>query len=343
MNDDPVRPVLWMVRGAWITMALRAACVLGIFDVLDGPLVEDEVAARTDTDPPTLSRLLRSLSDLGLVERVAPDAYRNTALGATLREDHPSRLRDLVLMQATLPNLAAWHALDEAVRTGSGVYESVNGLPSWEHLARDPEAQRMFNAAMARRGSGQVAALLTATDLSSASTIVDVGGGRGAMLTGLLEALPSLHGVLADQPAMAAEAEAVFAAAGLGDRTTCVPSDFFTSLPGGGDVYTIANVLHDWDDADAIRILRTVRAAVPDHARLLVVEHVLDAPGRSFEELREVHLVDLHMLVMFGARERTQAEYDELLVDAGFTASTRGATSTDWNVLEARPAAETAE
>ena len=155
MNEDPVQSVIWMVRGAWITMALRAACVLGIFDVLVEPLAEAEVARRTESDPPTLSRLLRSLSDLGLVERVEPDAYRNTALGATLREDHPSRLRDLVLMQATVPNLAAWHALDEAVRSGSGVYERVNGLPSWEHLARDPDAQRMFNAAMARRGSGR--------------------------------------------------------------------------------------------------------------------------------------------------------------------------------------------
>jgi DNA-binding HxlR family transcriptional regulator len=342
MNDDPVQSVLWMVRGAWVTLMLRAACVLGIFDTLGEPRTVDEAARVTATDPPTLARLLRTLADLGLVETV-PDAgsdtsYRVTALGAALREDHPSRLRDLVLMQATLPNLAAWHSLDQAIRTGDEVYERVNGLPSWRHLANDPEAQSAFNAAMARRAQGQVEAVLAATDLTTARTLVDVGGGRGAMVTGLLAALPALHGVVADQPVVTTEAEETFAASGLADRATCVPTDFFEAVPGGGDVYTIANVLHDWDDERAVAILRTVRSAMPDHALLLLVEHVLDAPGRSAAALRDVHLVDLHMLVMFGARERTQAEYDAVLAAAGFTPSRLGPVVTEWNVLESRPA-----
>lgn len=343
MSEDPAASVQWMVRGAWTTLALRGACVLGVFDALDEPHALDDLAERLQSGAPTLGRLLRVLADLGLVERSGADTYRNTALGDTLRVDHPTRMRDLLLMQATWANLGAWGALDDAVRSGSGVFEQVNGLPSWEHLARDPEAQRMFNAAMARRGSGQVAALLAATDFAGESSIVDVGGGRGAMLSGLLRALPELRGSVADQPAVAAEAEALFASDGLADRARGVGCDFFTSVPDGADVYTIANVLHDWDDVDSVRILRTVRAAIPTHGRLLVVEHVLDAPGRSFEAQRDVHLVDLHMLVMFGARERTSAEYDELLVAADFMPGVLAATSTDWNVLEARPADRPAE
>ena len=338
MNDDPVRSVIWMVRGAWITMTLRGSCALGVFEALHEPLSLDEAAERTGTDPPTLARLLRTLADLGLVEPVGADAFRNTARGEVLRADHPSRMRDLALMQATLPNLRAWTAVDEAVRTGKGVFEQMNGMPSWELLARDPEAQHVFNAAMARRATAQVAAVLAATDLTDTQTLVDVGGGRGAMLTGLLEAMPSLRGVVADQPATVAEAETLFEAAGLGDRAHGVACDFFQSVPAGGDAYTISNVLHDWDDRDAVAILRTVRAAMPDRARLLVVEHVLDAPGRSFEEQRDVHLLDLHMLVLFGARERTQAEYDALLAEAGFTASRLAEPVGEWNVLVTRPA-----
>ncbi|HEX4686199.1 MAG TPA: methyltransferase [Nocardioides sp.] len=338
MDDDPVRSVLWMVRGAWVTMALRGACSLGVFDVLEQPRDLAEVAEATRTDPPTLARLLRCMADLGMVERVGTGGYHNSALGATLAEGHPSRMRDLLLMQATLPNLAAWGAVDDAVRTGSGVFERVNGMPSWQHLAGDPEAQRRFNASMARRASGQVAALLGATDLAEFSTLIDVGGGRGAMVAGLLERTPSLRGIVADQAAMAAEADELFAAEGMAARARGEACDFFVSVPGGGDVYTISNVLHDWDDGDAVSILRTVRAAMPDHARLLVVEHVLDAPGRSADELRDIHLVDLHMLVMFGARERTQAEYDALLAEAGFTASRMAEPVTEWNVLEADPA-----
>src|SRR5262245_34242744 len=103
MNDDPVRSVLWMVRGAWVTLGLRGACVLGVVEVLDQPRALAAVAAATSSDPPPLARLLRTLVDLGLIEHVSTDAYRNTVLGATLTEDHPSRIRDLILMQATLP------------------------------------------------------------------------------------------------------------------------------------------------------------------------------------------------------------------------------------------------
>src|SRR6201999_4513026 len=171
--------------------------------------------------------------------------------------------------------------------------ERVNGTSYWDFLAQDPETQTRFNASMARRGAGQVRALLAATDLSGASTLVDVGGGRGAMVAGLLAAVPGLRAVVADQPAMAAEADAFFASQGLADRASGASCDFFESVPEGGDIYTISNVLHDWDDADCVAILRTVRRAMPDHARLLVVEHVLDAPGRSPVEQRDVHLVDL--------------------------------------------------
>ena len=108
-------------------------------------------------------------------------------------------------------------------------------------------------------------------------------------------------------------------------------------MPSGGDVYLLSNVLHDWDDA-ATSILRTIHEAMRPEARLLVVENVLDAPGRTAPQQRDLHLVDLHMLVMFGARERTKAEYDALLVDAGFAPSRISPSPNIWNVLETQPA-----
>ena len=167
---------------------------------------------------------------------------------------------------------------------------------------------------MARRGANQVAAILGTQDLSSVELVVDVGGGRGAMLAGLLTASPGMRGIVADRADVAAEAQTYLDDAGLGDRAQGEAADFFTSVPGGGDVYVVANVLHDWADDEAVRILRTIRAAMGATARLWIVEHVLDSPDRDFEQLRDLHLVDLHMLVMFGARERTSAEYDALLL-----------------------------
>lgn len=337
MTDDPTEPVIWMLRGAWVTMTLRAACRLGVLDALDEPRTAAEVSERTGTDPAALVRLLRLLDDLGLL--VEDDGrYAVTPEGEVLQRGHPSRLRDLALMQSELPNVAAWHSLDDAIRTGAGVYEQVNGASPWEGLSRNPDVLRAFNAAMSRRADDQVHAVLTGTDLSGVRTLVDVGGGSGGMVAGLVRALPGLTGVVADRPGAVEEASARFAAEGLADRARAEVCDFFESVPGGGDAYVIANVLHDWRDDECVAILRTVRRAVADGGRVLVVEHVLDAPGRSAVQRRDVHLVDLHMLVMFGARERTQAEYDALLAEAGFTRSTLGATGTDWNVLEARPA-----
>jgi hypothetical protein len=254
-----------------------------------------------------------------------------------LRTGHPSALRELALMQSRLPNVTSWHSLAEAVRLGTGVYETVNGMAHWEHLSANPDEEATFNTAMARRGAQQAAAILAGCDVTGISTVVDVGGGKGGMLTALLAAQPHLLGIIAERPDVATAAEQTFASAGLASRTQVVAADFFDAVPVGGDAYVLSNVLHDWPDDQAASILRTVRAAMTQGACLWIVEHVLDAPGRSFEDSRDLHLLDLNMLVLFGSRERTSAEYDALLEAAGFGPGALLETGFPWNVIEARP------
>jgi hypothetical protein len=332
-QQQPVDTVMWMVRGAWTTMTIRAACSLGVFDALDQPQTATDLAHAVRSDPHATARLLLALSDLGLLARNDDGAYVNTATGATLRLDHPSGIRNLALMQSWLPNVASWTRLDDAVRSGTGVFEAVNGMPSWQHLSQHPEAEAQFNLAMARRAAGQVEAILAGVDLTGVGTVVDVGGGRGAMLAGVLRAHPGLSGVVADRPDVAQEAEEAFAADGLGHRAHGVAADFFESVPSGADLYVLSNVLHDWDDDQCVAILTTVRAAMSPGSRLVIVEKLLDAP-RSFEETRDLHFIDLHMLVMFGARERTKQEYDALLVASGFPSGSVPDVVTSWNVIE---------
>jgi orsellinic acid C2-O-methyltransferase len=338
MSDDPVTDVMWMVRGAWVTMSIRAGCRLGVFDHLVEPRSTAWLAAATSSDPGALTRLLRALTEVGLLEARDADTYVDTDLGSTLTTDHPGSLRSLALMQSWLPNVATWNHLDDAVRSGAGVYERVNGADPWEHLGAHPDQEAWFNRSMARRADGQVAAIVAGIDLAETETVVDVGGGRGAMLAGVLRAWPRLTGVVADRPEVAAEADAAFAEAGLIDRAHGVGTDFFASVPSGADVYFLANVLHDWDDDDCLRILRTVRSAMDAESRLVVVERLLGVPGRSPTEARDLAFVDLHMLVMFGARERTMAEYDALLTGAGFRPGELIGPAMSWNLVETRPA-----
>ena len=337
MSDRGAERVVELVRGAWVTLCLRAACRLDLFDALDEPRTADDLAARAGAEPHTLTRLLRVLAHLDLVAADG-DRWAATDLGVLLRGGHPSGLRDLVLMQTWLPSLAAWQNLEDAVRTGHGAYERVNGRTWWADLAALPELEHAFNGAMARRAADQAQALVAHADLDRVGSLVDVGGGRGGMVEALLRDRPALTAVVADRPDVATQATSYLAEAGFGTHAHGEPCDFFTSVPEGGDVYTISNVLHDWDDDDCVAILKTVRAAVRPDARLLVVEKVLGVRGRSPEADRDLGLVDLHMLVMFGARERTQEEYDALVTAAGFTPTRLLAAECEWNVLEARPA-----
>ncbi len=329
--------VIWMVRGAWVSLCVRATCELGIVDALDEPQSLAELATRTSSDEATLSRLLRVLVDLGLVAVGDAGRYAATSRGEVLRVGHPSGVRNLAFMQTELPNLSVWRHLADAVRSGDAVFENLHGVTLWAWLAANPMKEAVFNASMARRAALQVAAVRAARDLSGDSLLVDVGGGQGAMLAGLLANEPSLHGIVADRPEVAAAATVQLAAAGLGERARGEPADFFVTVPTGGDVYVLSNVLHDWNDAEALSILRVVLAAMGPDAHLLVVESVLDAPGRAPTQQRDLHLLDLHMLLTFGAKERTKEEYDELLVAAGFGPAVLAPSPNTWNVMETQP------
>ena len=87
-----------------------------------------------------------------------------------------------------------------------------------------------------------------------------------------------------------------------------------TGVPTGGDAYLLKLVLHDWPDDDAVRILRSVRAAIDPDGALYVIELVVPSDG----ERSVAHLVDLSMLVSFGGRERTLEEFRELFGTAAF-------------------------
>jgi hypothetical protein len=334
-EEDDVRAVTHLVRGAWVTLCLRAAVELGLPDAMDAPYDVTTLADRVGADPDALLRLVRTIADADLMMRDGEGRWSLSNRGVLLRSDHPSGLANLVRMQTWAPNILTWERLADAVRTGRGMFAKVNGAPVWEALSGAPEEEGVFNAAMARRGGGQAASVLEACDFTGVGLVVDVGGGSGALLEGLLTAHPDLRGIVADRPDVAAEAERRMAEAGLSDRFESMAADFFASVPGGGDAYVLSSILHDWTDEECVRILRVVHAGMPPGARLWVVEKVLDPdPPRPAAEQADLHLVDLNMLVLFGARERSSAEYDALLTAAGFDPPVVHAPSAPWNVVE---------
>jgi O-methyltransferase/methyltransferase family protein len=331
--SPPPATLLQMMTGYWVSQALHVAAKLGIADLLaDGPVDCKDLAAATDTHAPSLQRVLRALASVGVFTEVTPGSFALTPLAELLRTETPGSMRALAIMYAE-EQYRAWGELLHSVRTGKMAFNHQFGVGYFEYLAQHPEADRVFNEAMTGWTHQLVGAVVDTYDFSPFKTIVDVGGGYGALLAAILQRNPDTQGVLFEQPHVVARAEEQLVAAGVADRCTCVGGDFFVAVPAGGDAYVLSQILHDWDDERCVAILERCRQAMPDHGKLLVVELVLpEGDEPSFGKW-----LDLHMLVLLGSRERTATEYDALFRAAGFELTRVVPTPPGPGVVEAVP------
>lgn len=313
--QDPSAALLRLVNGYQVTQALHVAATLGIADRLgDGPQSCEDLAVAAGADAPALYRLLRALAAVGVFREEPGRRFALTPLGAGLRADAPQPVGPWAVQVGQPYFWQTWGHLLHSVRTGENAFHALHGTGVWEYRARHPEAGVLFDAAMtalSRRVAGAVAG---AYDFGPRRCVVDVGGGRGALLAAILTRHPHLRGVLFDQPLVIAGAGAVLQAAGVAERCDVVGGDFFAAVPEGGDTYVLKSVLHDWEDEPATAILRACRRAIAPDGRLLLVERVLEPPNEG----APAKLSDLNMLVAPGGRERTEEEYAALLAGAGF-------------------------
>lgn len=310
-----VTTMMDLIWGYRVTQALSVAARLGIADLLaSGPMTADELAAACEGNPGTLVRLLRALTTIDVVHEDDDGRFAITPLGSLLGEHHPQSLRALALMQGAPHLRAAWGELHAAIVSGETAFERVHGMPLFDYLAAHPETGALFNRAMTALSRSDVGAVLAAVDLGDAHRVVDVGGGQGYLLRGVLERYPEARGILFDLPHVVAGARELRGTTEA-DRCEFVGGDMFDAVPAGGDVYLLKLILHDWDDAACLRLLRNVRSAIVSAGRLLVIDQVLrpsNVPDRG-------KWMDLQMLVMAGGRERTEEELRELFAQAGFT------------------------
>jgi SAM-dependent methyltransferase len=313
-NAAPWR-LMAMADGYLTTQLLYVAARLGLADELAaGPRTGADVAAAVGADPDSVTRVLRGLSLEDVFVEDDDGRFALGPLGEHLRDGVPGSLRGAVLVRGAVYYSATGDLL-HATRTGSAAFERVYGRPFFDHLDRDPEAAAVFQASMAGRADHEAAAVLAAYDLSGYSRLVDIGAGPGVTTRAALRALPGLRATLFDRPGMLERARTELTDAGLAERCTFVEGDFFDAVPAGGDVYLLSRVLHDWVDDDAVRILKSCRAAMPPGARLLIVDAVLPTRAR---DLPAAIRMDLMMLILLGARERTEEEFRRVLSSAGF-------------------------
>ena len=323
---DPRVELAQRIMGFMVSAALHAVAKLDVAGILgEARLSVDELAQTTASDADALYRVLRMLAAYGIFVETDDRSFANTDASKLLADE----FRDFALVFGE-EFYAAFDELPRTLRDHTPAYEAFTGKTFYEHLASDAQASVLFNRFMAGGKERHAAFLAESPAVRDDTTVVDVGGGNGALLIALLERRPDVRGVVFDLPHVAAEAEERVRAAGLGDRCDVVAGDFFDAVPAGGDVYVLSTILHGWEREGAAEILRNVRRAIAPDGRLFVFEELVaprNEPGGK--------MMDVLMLAVSGGRERTEAEWRALLAATEFqlTAIRAGSPS----VLEAMP------
>ena len=324
-----------MILAGWTSQAITVVAQLGVADVLaDGPLPIDELAARVDADADALRRLLRALISRGIFRERRDGRYELNSLSDTLRSDAPVSMKSAARFYGSQEQRERWTLLVNSIRTGNAVVAALRGKESFEYFAENPELGALFNQTMTSISALTDATVAAGYDFSVYPTIVDVGGGHGPLLATILAAAPGSRGVLSDLSTVVADAPNLLRERDVADRVRIEEGSFFDSVPRGGDAYVLKNIIHDWPDEKAVQILRNVRAAADPQATLLLVELVIPRHNRDFPG----KWADLEMMLNLGARERTAAEYRDLLSQAGFRMTRVVQTASPLSVVEARPA-----
>ncbi|MBV9729445.1 MAG: SAM-dependent methyltransferase [Pseudonocardiales bacterium] len=316
-SDQPAAARLNQISSLLNPWAIRTAVTMRLPDlVANGADTTSELASQSGADLDALGRLMRHLTFLGLFRTTAAGCWEVAELGEILRDGHPMRIAMDQADDFVRKVDQSIYGLLDAVRTGGAVWERLHGRSFWKELAFDSEIGRSYNFHMAVHAAMFGPALAQSYDWSTVQHLVDVGGGTGHTLATIMSAHPHLRGTLIDLPDPVASATAILEAANVGSRCVVAAQSFFDTLPSGGDVYLLANIIHGWSDGESIKILQRCADAAGSGGRVLLVERVIAGDADETVQAAISHL-DLCSLLLFGGRERSEEEFRQLCTTAG--------------------------
>lgn len=307
--------LMMFIVGKWISKPIYAAAELGIADMLtEGPKTITELAQASHTHAPSLYRMMRALSCVGIFAEISDQRFELTPIAEYLKT---GVMRSIALMFNSDWNDRAWGYFLDSIKTGDTAFETAHGMPVADWLEKNPRAAAVFNEANAIKAAGSHHIITDSNVFSGIDSLTDIGGGLGALMAKILEANPAMQGIVADLPSVIEKAREFIRDRGMEDRCQAVECDFFENIPPGSDAYLLSNILHDWSDERCRRILANCHMAMQARAKLLIIEMVVP-PGN---EPSMAKLLDLEMFVITGGRERTAVEFKDLLESSGFKLS----------------------
>ena len=317
--------IMQLTTACWTSRCLHIIAELGVADALgDLPQSTEALAKATGTQPLALYRVLRLLASVGIFEW-KDGTWHHTEASRLLRADHPASLRDYVRMLGLPVFWDAFGDLEHSLRTGECAFTKRHAEGVFVYLAKHPEESRIFDSAMTSKSHRDIAAILPAYDFSQFASIADIAGGRGHLVRAILKSSPKTEGILFDQSHVVAEV-----APENGEKLKVVGGNFFTDAVPKADAYLLMNIIHDWADAESIKILSAIRRAMSAHARMLIIETVVPpAPGPHLSKE-----LDIIMMAIPGGMERTQEEYAALASKCGLRLKLMVETKSPYSILE---------
>ena len=322
-----------LLNGYQDTALLYVAAKLGLADLLaEAPKTSEELAATMGAHAPSLYRILRGLVVVGMCLE-EEERFGLTHLGQMLRTGVEGSVRNQALVCGD-EYMMAWGGLVHSAMTGETAFAHVFGEDPWAHRQRNRALSEQFNADLNTETAHSAMAIVETYDFSAFRVLCDAGGGYGALLCAILVACPAMRGILLEQAHVATGARSYLKSQGLDERCSVVEGDLFEDFPAGADAYVMKSIVHDWPDARSVAILKNCRRALGAHGRVILIERVLPTLAKDAPDTVRV---DLHMLAVTGGRERSEAEYQELLEAAGFSLGRVVTTRSPFCVIEGVP------
>ena len=330
----PPMVMLRLATGFYVSSALYVAAKLGIADYMaKGPASATEIAEAAGVHAGALRRVMRLLVSAGVFTEDEAGKFALTTLGGYLQSGAQGSIRAGILLFGGMSQ-KAWSELLYCVETGKPGFEKSYGKSAFEYMEEHPDIAAMFDAAMASFTKQYVVAVAAAYDFSAFSTVMDVGGGNGELLAGILRANPNLRAVLFDQPHVIERAKPKIAEQGLAERFSLAAGDFFEEVPSGADAILLKHVIHDWTDEQSTAILRNCQRALRPGGKLLIIEGVYPVRIDDSEDSKGVTGNDVNMLVCTGGRVRSETEFRALFEATGFKFSRIVPTQSRVSVVE---------
>lgn len=306
-----------LISGYWVACCVHAVSKLDIADKLaHGPKTLSELAKETESDEPSLYRLLRAVTSVGIFEENKDGTFQLNDFGSTLLTDVPGSVKPWALANLG-EHFPAFGDLTYGVQTGKVPFDHAHGIPVWDYYQQNPDAGVNLAKAMAGMSGAVLKAIIDAYDFTPYKTLVDVGGGNGALMFAVLEATPGSKGIIFDQPYIA-DLTSKAIPEDLAQRCTTAAGSFFEEvIPEGADLYMMKWTIHDWNDEESIRILKNIHHAMPKGAKLLIIDSVI--PDDSQNKPHAGKLLDINIMAMTTGKERTLSEFKSLVEKSGLT------------------------